>query len=224
MKPHIVFTLLSSLLLHSCSGVSNPYDKPTYAYGTPEDSLAASSDLVIDGCRITYKGKPLPLGGTAQDHLSVFGIPTDTVSVKDGERCLYWGNIGFRACGGSEFWTGSTWKNRPRLIFHYQTKSYLFPKIRSTSTFGIRPFGRFTTDDDHNKEIVLNAFRYTADYVPGGSSEVTMDLDPNPRLHVKLIENGADKLIEMKWSYPTMTGNPSYPEIFEAIPASCKAK
>lgn len=212
------------LLFLSCGSISDPYAKKTYAYGTPEDSLAASSDLVIDGCKITFKGQPIPLGGTAQDHIKVFGIPTDTVSVEDGEHCVYWGNIGFRACSPTVFWNTPGWESATHLAFHYTLRSSNFPKMKGTSTFGIRPFGRFSTDRDLNQEIVSNAFRKTDDYVPGGRSETTMDLDPHPKLHVKLAQNGWDDLIEMRTSQTTMTKTPTYAEVFGSIPASCKAK
>jgi len=212
----------ASLLAVSCASINNPYEKTTYSYGSPEDSLALKSDLVIEGCKITFRGKPIPLGGTSEDYLATFGKPTDTVDVKNGEHCLYWGDIGFRACSAYNFWGSQSGWSIASISYHYGLKTSYHPKIRATSTFGIRPYGRFTTDESHNREIISNAFHYTSDYIPGGENETWMKFTPVPNLFVKLTVESWGEYIDIKHSYGYQTL--SYPEVFKDIPSSCKAE
>lgn len=218
----LAFALCSSTLLAtSCDSVSNPYEKTTYSYGSAEDSLALKSDLVIDGCKITFRGKPIPSGGTSEDYLATFGKPTDTVDIKNEEHCLYWGNIGFRACSAVNFWDSQSGWNSANISFHYGLKSSDHPKILGTSTFGIRPYGRFTTDEDHNREIIRNAFHYRSDYIPGTGSETWMHISPVPNLFIKLTVESWGEYIDIVHSYGYQQH--SYPEVFKDIPSSCKA-
>ncbi|MBK8803076.1 MAG: hypothetical protein IPN71_13675 [Fibrobacteres bacterium] len=70
-------------------------------YGSVADSLAASSDWVIDQCRVTYKGKPIPLGSAYPEIVAMFGPPDDSVIGDSGlagrPRNYYWDKIGIEA-------------------------------------------------------------------------------------------------------------------------------
>lgn len=226
-----LFLGLTSIFCPGCDGANSAKNSSDKAgYGTAADSLAASSDWVIDACRVTYKGKPIPLGSTYPEIKEMFGPPDDSVigdtSSGGRSRAYYWDKIGLEASAYVESSPAHyqlTVLFREALPRRASTKdTYRHP--RGSSSFGIRPYGRL---DSLNQEHILDVSFHESGAVIGApsrflqipfSAQSYMEINPVSGRTAGPSTIGFDFYLASARTGPYQT----YPQIFAGLGANCK--
>jgi hypothetical protein len=226
-----LFLGLASIFCPGCDGGnSTKASSEKDGYGSVADSLAASSDWVIDQCRVTYKGKPIPLGSAYPEIVAVFGPPDDSVIGDSGlagrPRNYYWDKIGIEASAVVE--------NDPahyqlRILFREalpppasSTNKYRRP--RGTTTFGIRPYGRL---DSLTQEHLLDvSFSETGTVIgaPSRFLQIPFSADSYMEINPFHGRSSGPSIIGFDFYLASPRTGPyqTYPQIHSALGDNCK--
>ena len=143
----------------------------------PPEHAKVDADWRIDGCRVTYKGKILPLGEPMDSLFSVFGIPTDSALGRSRERhpftSYYWDDKGLQA--GSFAYTDSQRVAHIGINFSddFETgprpEKNDFRKPRGRSSVIFEPTGLL--DSSTVKDLLRDHFPYHESMFGNGSYE-----------------------------------------------------
>lgn len=226
---HAFILSLTSIFCPGCDGTDSSSSSST-GYGTPADSLAARSDWVIDDCRVTYKGKPVPVGSAFPAVVEVFGPPDDSVigdsTIAGRPRHYFWDRIGVEAFTYVE-------SSPARYLVEVNFREPRFPKgpltadtrsARGFSSVGIRPHGRL--DSLNNRRIIESVFSAQGSLHDGRSYflQIPFSSDTYLEVHPEYGGNASEGYASLYFylGAPKTGTYQTYPQIFAALGANCK--
>lgn len=224
-----LFLSLTSILCPGCDGTDSS-SPTTSGRGSPADSLAAGSDWVIDDCRVTYKGKPVPVGSAFPELVEVFGPPDDSVigdsTIAGRARNYFWDRIGVEAFTYVE-------SSPAHYLLEVNFREPRFPDGPSTastrsargfSSVGIRPYGRL--DSLNNRTIIESAFSAQGILHEGRSYflQIPFSSDTYLEVHPEYGGNASEGYVSLNFylGAPRTGTYQTYPQIHADLRTNCK--
>jgi hypothetical protein len=139
---------------------------------------ALSADWVVDRCRFTYKGTPVPLGTGLAEFVKLFGPPSDSfikpIPGQSTIKTYYWDRIGL----GTRYYSdahadlfGGVEISFREPVHNKAMRKRRFP--RGTSSLEFRPFGLL--DSNTIWKVVREGFK--PGHAPGAPESEYLDLD-----------------------------------------------
>lgn len=220
MHPRAFRVLALAAVTAAGSGARTP--RPTSSTKAP--------DWVVDRCKVTYKGVPVPLGMGLPEFTRLFGPPSDSLITpwpgKPGHapvKTYFWDNMGMRTrffsdahpdlFGGVElsfrepFWNPRMHKRR---------------FVRGTSTVEFRPFGLL----DSNSMRTVMAEGFKPGHAPDAKESEYLDLRLNKESMLSLLPLKDDRIkdygLSLRYGTPDDSRFRNYAQAQRAMDASCR--
>lgn len=190
-------------------------------------SQVPAADWVVDQCRFTYKGHPVPLGRGLAEFTVLFGPPSDSIQAKFGSlkpfKTYFWDKIGLRTRMFSD--EHPDWFGGVEISFRNPDTSGLrnqrrYP--RGTSTVEVKPFGLL----DAGTVATLNQEGFKPGHPRSQRADDYMELPLGHDSRLVMIVFNDDKavpsILSLRYAAPDNTPYPDYAAAQGKMGSSCR--